>query len=139
RCKAGGFDGVELSFTHGNLVQQFVSPMTNKRTDRYGGSEENRLRFAKEVLQAVRAEVGDDYILGIRFSATEILPAGYDLEDGVRYAQLMTAWGKLDFIDVSAGTNNSMKSRSMHYPTISMPEQPLVGYAKAIKKAVDIP
>lgn len=139
RCKAGGFDGVELSFTHGNLVQQFVSPLTNKRTDEYGGTEEKRLRFAREVLQEVRAAVGDDYILGIRFSATEIVPGGYDLGDGVRYAKLMTEWGKLDFLDVSAGTNNSMKSRSMHYPTISMPAQPLVGYARAIKHAVTIP
>jgi len=139
RCKAGGFDGVELSFTHGNLVQQFVSPRSNKRTDEYGGSEEKRLRFAKEVLEETRRAVGPDYILGIRFSATEVVPDGYQLDDGVRYAKLMQEWGKLDFIDVSAGTNNSMKSRSFHYPVISSPPRPLVGYARAIKDAVDVP
>lgn len=139
RCKRGGFDGVELSFTHGNLVQQFLSPRSNKRTDDYGGSEENRLRFAREVLIETRRAVGPDYILGIRFSATEIEPDGYGLDDGVRYARLMTEWGKLDFIDVSAGTNNSMRSRSIHYPTISSPPRPLVPYARAIKDAVDIP
>lgn len=139
RCKAGGFDGVELSFTHGNLVQQFVSPKSNKRTDAYGGSEENRLRFAREVLIETRRAVGPDFILGIRFSATEVIPDGYQLEDGVRYARMMQEWGKLDFIDVSAGTNNSMQSRSVHYPVISSPPRPLVSYARAVKKAVDVP
>lgn len=139
RCKEGGFDGVELSFTHGNLVQQFLSPRSNKREDEYGGSEENRLRFAREVLVETRKAVGPDYVLGIRFSATEVLPDGYGIEDGVRYARQMAEWGELDFIDVSAGTNNSMKSRSIHYPTISSPPRPLVPYARAVKDAVDIP
>jgi dimethylglycine catabolism A len=139
RCKAGGFDGVEFSFTHGNLVQQFMSPSTNKRTDEYGGSEENRLRFAKEILLGAREAVGPDYILGIRFSATEVIPDGYDLEDGVRFAKKLVEWGKLDYLDISAGTNNNMKSRSFHYPTISSKPQPLVPYARAIKDAVDIP
>src|SRR5690606_28001200 len=67
------------------------------------------------------------------------VPDGYQLEDGVRYAKLMQEWGKLDFIDVSAGTNNSMKSRSFHYPVISSPARPLVSYAKAIKEVVDVP
>ncbi|MEO9188648.1 MAG: N-methylproline demethylase, partial [Acetobacteraceae bacterium] len=60
RCRDGGLDGVELSFTHGNLVQEFISPASNVRTDEYGGSEENRLRLPREVLQACRAAVGPD-------------------------------------------------------------------------------
>ncbi|MCC6306237.1 MAG: FAD-dependent oxidoreductase [Rhodobacteraceae bacterium] len=139
RCRRGGFDGVELSFTHGNLVQQFLSPRSNRRRDAYGGSEENRLRFAREVLEATRAAVGPDYVLGIRYSATEIEPDGYGLEDGVRYARMMVGWGKLDFVDVSAGTNNSMRSRAIHYPTMASPPRPLVPYARAIREAVDVP
>jgi 2,4-dienoyl-CoA reductase-like NADH-dependent reductase (Old Yellow Enzyme family)/thioredoxin reductase len=139
RCRDGGLDGVELSFAHGNLVQQFLSPVSNLRTDRYGGSEENRLRFAREVLEATRAAVGDDFTFGIRFSATELVDDGYGLADGVRYAQMMQAWGRLDFIDVSAGTNSSMWSRPIHYPSIDSPERPLVPYAAAIKNAVDVP
>jgi len=139
RCKAGGFDGVEFSFTHGNLVQQFMSPSTNKRSDEYGGTEENRLRFAKEVLQTARDSLGPDYILGIRFSATEVIPDGYNLDDGVRFAKKLVDWGKLDFLDVSAGTNNNMKSRSFHYPTISSKPQPLVPFARAMKEAVSVP
>lgn len=139
RCREGGLDGVELSFAHGNLVQQFLSPVSNLRTDRYGGSEENRLRFAREVLEAVRDAVGNDFTLGIRYSATELVEGGYGLEDGVRYAQMMQRWGKLDFIDVSAGTNSSMWSRPIHYPTIDSPEKPLIPFARAIKQAVDVP
>ena len=139
RCRAGGLDGVELSFTHGNLVQQFASPASNKRTDEYGGSEENRLRMAREVLEACRAAVGPDFTFGIRYSADELIPDGYGLEEGVRYAQLMVGWGKLDFVDVSAGTNSSMWSRSIHYPTISSPPRPLVHLAKAIRDVVSVP
>lgn len=139
RARDGGLDGVELSFTHGNLVQAFLSPASNKRTDDYGGSEENRLRFAREVLEATRAAVGANFTLGIRFSATELIADGYGLEDGVRYAPLLVEWGRLDFIDVSAGTNASMWSRPIHYPTISSPQQPLVMYARAIKQAVEVP
>ncbi len=139
RCRDGGLDGVELSFTHGNLVQQFVSPSSNKRTDEYGGSEENRLRLAREVLQACRAAVGPDFTFGVRYSADELVKDGYGLEEGVRYAKLMVEWGDLDFVDVSAGTNSSMWSRSIHYPTISSPPRPLVHLAKAIRDVVSVP
>ncbi|CAH1650872.1 oxidoreductase [Chelatococcus asaccharovorans] len=139
RSREGGLDGIELSFAHGNLVQQFLSPLTNFREDEYGGSEENRLRFAREVLQAVRKAVGDDFTLGIRFSADELVPGGYTIEDGTRYARMMVEWGRLDFVDVSAGTNGSMWSRAIHYPTIATPEKRLVPYAKAVKQAIDMP
>lgn len=139
RSREGGLDGVELSYTHGNLVQQFLSPTTNFREDKYGGSEENRLRFAREILEATRKAVGDDFTLGIRFSADELVPGGYTIDDGVRYTQMMVEWGKLDFVNVSAGTNGSMWSRAIHYPTIAVPEKPLIPYSKAVKQAVKVP
>lgn len=139
RCRDGGLDGVELSFTHGNLVQQFLSPASNKRSDDYGGSADNRLRLAREVLQAVRAAIGPDFTFGIRYSAAELIADGYRLEDGVRFAQRMVDWGALDYVDVSAGTNSSMWSRSIHYPTISSPPRPLVHLAKAVRDAVKVP
>jgi 2,4-dienoyl-CoA reductase-like NADH-dependent reductase (Old Yellow Enzyme family) len=139
RCRDGGLDGVELSFTHGNLVQQFLSPASNKRDDEYGGSTENRLRLAREILQAVRFAIGPDFTLGIRFSADELIRDGYRLDEGIGFAQRMVEWGGLDFLDVSAGTNSSMWSRSIHYPTIASPPRPLVPLAKAIKAAVGVP
>ncbi len=139
RCRDGGLDGVELSFTHGNLVQQFLSPASNKRDDEYGGSTENRLRLAREVLQAVRAAIGPHFTFGIRYSADELIADGYRLEDGIGFAQRMVEWGALDFLDVSAGTNSSMWSRSIHYPTIASPARPLVPLAQAIRAAVPVP
>ena len=139
RCRDGGLDGVELSFTHGNLVQEFLSPRYNLRTDAYGGSEANRLRLAREVLQACRAALGPDAIFGIRFSASEVVPGGYTLDDGVRYAPLLVEWGQLDFLDVSAGTNADMRSRPFHYPSIGMPHRPLVHMAKAVRDVVPVP
>jgi 2,4-dienoyl-CoA reductase-like NADH-dependent reductase (Old Yellow Enzyme family)/thioredoxin reductase len=139
RCRDGGLDGVELSFTHGNLVQEFLSPASNKRTDAYGGSEENRLRFAREIVEACRAAIGPDFVFGIRYSADELVADGYHLDDGIRYAQKLVEWGKLNFVDVSAGTNSSMWSRSIHYPTISSGPKPLVPLAKAMRAALDVP
>lgn len=139
RCREGGLDGVELSFTHGNLVQQFLSRSSNQRSDDYGGSEENRLRLAREVLTACRAAVGDDFTLGIRFAADELVADGYHIEDGCRYAPMMVEWGRLDFIDVSAGTNSDMASRSVHYPTISAEPGSLVHFAERIRGVVSVP
>lgn len=139
RCREGGLDGVSLSFAHGNLVQSFLSPEANHRTDAYGGSEGNRLRLAREVLHACREAVGPDFVLGIRFSADELVPGGYTIKQGARYAALFEEWGKLDFIDVSAGTNSSMWSRSKHYPTIAEPSAPLVEFARIVKRTVTVP
>lgn len=139
RCREGGLDGVSLSFAHGNLVQQFASPAANFRTDIYGGGEENRLRLARQVLEACRDAVGPDFVLGIRFSAAELVPGGYTLDDGIRFAKKFVEWGKLDFIDVSAGDNASMRSRTYHYPTIAVPHAPLVPMARAVRDAVKIP
>jgi len=139
RCRLGGLDGAELSFAHGNLVQEFMSPYSNRRTDDYGGSDENRLRFAREVLEACRAAVGDDYVLGIRFSLDEVISEGYTAEDGLRWLEWMVEWGRLDFVDITAGTNSSMLSRSFHYPTISVPQAALVPLARAAKERLDIP
>ncbi|RNL60676.1 FAD-dependent oxidoreductase [Nocardioides marmoriginsengisoli] len=139
RCKQGGLDGVELSFAHGNLVQEFLSPWSNRRTDEYGGSEKNRLRMAREVLEATRAAIGDDFTFGIRFSVDEVVTNGYRVEDGLRWLHQMIEWGKLDFVDISAGSNSSMLSRSVHYPTITVPQGALVPLARMVKAAVDIP
>ncbi len=139
RCREGGLDGVELSFTHGNLAQEFLSPWSNDRDDDWGGSEANRLRFPRRVLEACRAAVGADFILGIRYTADELVPGGYGLDDGLRYAKLFVDWGALDFLDVSAGTNANMWSRSIHYPVIASPPRPLVHLAAAVKAVVDVP
>ena len=76
RCRDGGLDGVDLHASSGYLIEQFLSPANNIRTDEYGGSLENRMRFLMEILEAIRAEVGYDYCVGIRLPNEEYIPGG---------------------------------------------------------------
>lgn len=108
RCKKAGVDGVELHGTHGYLIQQFLSPNTNKRTDEYGGSFENRLRFLREIVEGIRRECGD-YPIIVRLTVDECYDRigkegkGYGLETGVAYAKAIEAMG-VDAIDVSSAS-----------------------------------
>lgn len=99
RCKAGGIHGVELHAAHGYLIAQFLSPATNVREDDYGGSLENRTRFLREILAAVRGEVGDDYPVGIRLSSDEQVYGGLTARDTLEIAKLVEP--SIDFLDLS--------------------------------------
>jgi 2,4-dienoyl-CoA reductase-like NADH-dependent reductase (Old Yellow Enzyme family) len=102
RAARAGCDVIELHSAHGYLIHQFLSPITNRRGDAYGGSLENRMRFGLEVFDAVRAVWPDDRPLGIRISATDWVPGGWDLESSIVFAKRLDAMG-CDFIDVSSG------------------------------------
>ena len=108
RAEAAGLDGVELHGAHGYLIAQFLSPLTNHRIDAYGGPIEHRLRFAVEILQAVRGEVSPDFPVGIRLSGNEHLPGGLGNDDCITVAQAISNSGLVDFIDLSAGVYQSM-------------------------------
>jgi mycofactocin system FadH/OYE family oxidoreductase 2 len=115
----GGFDGIELQLGHSSLIRQFLSPLTNHRQDAYGGSMENRCRFALEVIDAVRRAVGPDFTLGIRLNADEMHPrGGLTHEDAKQVAIRLEASGQLDFLDLSLGTfyNLFLVEGSMHTP-----------------------
>ncbi len=140
RCKKAGVDGVELHATHGYLIQQFLSPNTNHRTDEYGGGFENRLRFLKEIVEGIRKACGD-YPIIVRLSADECYSyigkpdKGYDLKTGVEYAKAIEKMG-VDAIDVSSAA----------YDTFNYWLEPTsfeLGWRKhmaaAIKKEVKIP
>ena len=101
-CEEGGLDGVELHGAHGYLIQQFMSPLTNKRTDQYGGSFDNRIRFKLEVLRAVRKAVSKDFAVGIRLS-DEAVPGGLDSEDNIRIVEKLEKERLVDYINVSMG------------------------------------
>ncbi len=96
------FDTVEIHSAHGYLLHQFLSPLCNRRDDAYGGSLENRLRFPLEVFDAVRAVWPEDRPLGVRYSATDWIEGGWDLEQSTAYALALKARG-CDYIDVSSG------------------------------------
>jgi mycofactocin system FadH/OYE family oxidoreductase 2 len=115
----GEFDGIELQLGHSSLIRQFLSPITNHRQDAYGGSLENRCRFALEVIAAVRKAVGPDFTLGVRLNADEMHPkGGLTHEDAKQVAVRLEDSGQLDFLDLSLGTffNLFLVEGSMHTP-----------------------
>ena len=96
------FDAIELHCAHGYLLHQFLSPISNQRDDQYGGSLENRMRFPLEVFDAVRAVWPEDRPIGMRLSATDWIPGGWDLEGSIALTQALKQRG-CDFVDVSSG------------------------------------
>ena len=102
RVHALGIEGIELHAAHGYLLHQFLSPLSNQRTDAYGGSLENRMRFPLEVLEAVRAAVPASVAVGVRISATDWVEGGWEIEQSARFAQEIKQLGA-DFIHVSSG------------------------------------
>lgn len=107
RAQAAGFDTVEIHAGHSYLISQFLSPLTNHRTDEFGGSAENRARFARMVLEEVLAQVGPHFPIFVRISADEFLEGGNTLEDTLDYLQYFQE--EADVIDVSAGLNSSIQ------------------------------
>ncbi|MCP4752866.1 MAG: mycofactocin system FadH/OYE family oxidoreductase 2 [Proteobacteria bacterium] len=115
----GGFDGIELQVGHSSLIRQFLSPATNFRRDEYGGSFDNRLRFALEAIDAVRTAVGPDFTLGLRLNADEMHPkGGITHEMAKEIARRLESTGQIDFFDISLGTfhNLFLVEGSMHTP-----------------------
>ncbi len=135
RAKQAGFDGVMVHMAHGYLVHQFLSPLSNKRTDRYGGDFKGRTRFALEILRGIRAEVGKDYPITCRLNGDEYVKGGIDLSESVPFAKLLEANG-IDAIDVSASTSES--PQIMNAPSY-VPMGFLVHLSEAVKKEVRIP
>jgi len=116
--REGGFDGIELQFGHSSLARQFLSPLTNFRNDEYGGSLENRMRAPLTFISAVRKAVGNDYTLGIRMCADEMIPGGLDLGQVQEICARFEASGLIDFMDLSIATfyNLYLVEGSMHTP-----------------------
>jgi 2,4-dienoyl-CoA reductase-like NADH-dependent reductase (Old Yellow Enzyme family) len=135
RAKMAGFDGVMIHMVHGYLLQQFLSPFSNTRTDRYGGDLEGRARFPLEVVRGVRREVGKDYPITCRLCGDEFLKGGFDLVQSIQVAKMLEANG-VNAIEVSAGTHETGQVIT------ALPYYPmgfLAPLSEAIKKEVSIP
>ncbi len=102
-AKKAGFTGVEIHGAHGYLVNQFLSPLDNQRTDEYGGSLENRTRFLVEIYQGMREELGDGFPIAVKLNSSDGIPGGLSEEDSLRVAAKLSEIG-VDVIDVSGGT-----------------------------------
>lgn len=129
RVKQLGFDGVELHSAHGYLLNQFYSPLTNKRNDEYGGSLENRLRLHIEILQALREKLGD-FPIFLRLGACDYEDCGNDLATAIKAAKFLAPY--IDYLDVSGGINGYqtyMKGALCYFAEV----------AQAIKQEINLP
>ncbi|WP_353981569.1 dimethylglycine demethylation protein DgcA [Salinicola endophyticus] len=139
RVKEGGLDGCELSAVHQHLIDQFWSPRVNKRTDQWGGSFENRMRFGMEVLKAVRAEVGDDFCVGMRICGDEFHPDGLSHDDMKQIAAYYDATGMVDFFGVIGSGCDTHDTLANVIPNMSYPPEPFLHLAAGIKEVVSVP
>ena len=139
RCKEGGLDGIE-TFAGAHLIGQFLSPTTNRRSDRFGGSLENRCRFGLMAHEAIRKRVGDDFPVGIRFVIDEAGPHRLTFEDGLKIAAIFEASGTIDFFNAIYGRiDTELKLAVDCMPGMASPEAPFLARAGAFKQAVGLP
>jgi 2,4-dienoyl-CoA reductase-like NADH-dependent reductase (Old Yellow Enzyme family)/thioredoxin reductase len=138
RMQAAGLDGIEIE-AYGHLIDQFWSPLTNELEAPYGGSLENRMRFALEVLAAIRKRVGLEYIVGVRYSADEQLPGGLTREEGLEIARFLKASGMVDFLNVVRGHIDTDAGLTDVIPIQGMPSAPHLDFAGEIRAAVGLP
>jgi 2,4-dienoyl-CoA reductase-like NADH-dependent reductase (Old Yellow Enzyme family)/thioredoxin reductase len=139
RMKAGGMDGVEI-MTHGHLLDQFMSPLTNNLDGPYGGaSVESRARLTIDVLKAVRDRVGKDFILSLRMGADEKTPGGITKEEGIRLARHIQATGLVDVFNINGGRIHTDPAMTDMIPIQGMASAPHLGLAGAIRAATGMP
>jgi 2,4-dienoyl-CoA reductase-like NADH-dependent reductase (Old Yellow Enzyme family)/thioredoxin reductase len=138
RMKAGGMDGVELE-AYGHLIDQFASPLTNELEGPYGGSLENRMRFCFDVFKAMRERVGDDFILGVRYTADECLPGGTGKADGLEISKRLRDSGLIDYLNVIRGHIDTDPGLTDVIPIQGMANSPHLDFAGEIRAATNFP
>lgn len=129
-CREAGFDMILLHFGHGLLVGQFLSPLTNKRIDKYGGSAENRARFPMMIIDRIREKVGKELLIEVRISGCEHEKGGIEIQDAIEFTKMIE--DKIDLVHVSAGIHNPEHMTIVH-PCGFRPHMPNVPLAAAMK------
>lgn len=135
RCRAAGVDFVEIHAAHGYLISEFLALNANHRTDHYGGSFENRIRFLMEVVADIKAKAGDDFPVGLRINGEDYAENGWTLADALCLAPLLEQQGAA-YIHVSAGIYGSTQ---LTIPSMYVPHGCFIHLAEAVKKVVSIP
>lgn len=133
RAISAGMDGVEISCGHGQLVNLFLSPLTNRRTDAYGGTPRRRTRFGREILRAVADAIGDQHLIGIRVNASDEIEGGMDESQALAAIDDLVGTGVPHYVNVSAGFFDSP------IPTMHHPHGVMLPYARRVKKNVSLP
>ena len=137
RLQKAGIDGVEVVASHGYLPAQFLSGHVNRREDEYGGNFDNRLRFLREVLVAVRAATGPDFIVGLRISGDEQVQGG--MSDADSLAAIMALADHVDYVSVTAGSSDSLGGAVHIVPPMFEDAAYLAPFSHMVKQAVDVP
>ena len=138
RMKAGGMDGVELE-AYGHLIDQFTSPLTNELDGPYGGDLDNRMRFCFDVFRAMRQRVGDDFILGVRYTADERLPGGTGAAEGMEISRRLKESGLIDYLNVIRGHIDTDPGLTDVIPIQGMASAPHLDFAGEIRAATKFP
>ncbi|MEI3855291.1 MULTISPECIES: NADH:flavin oxidoreductase [unclassified Ensifer] len=138
RMKAGGMDGVELE-AYGHLIDQFTSPLTNELDGPYGGSLDNRLRFCLDVFKAMRERVGNDFILGVRYTADECLPGGTGKAEGLEISRRLKESGLIDYLNVIRGHIDTDAGLTDVIPIQGMASAPHLDFAGDVRAATKFP
>lgn len=138
RMKAGGMDGVELE-AYGHLIDQFVSPLTNELDGPYGGDLDNRMRFCLDVFAAMRKRVGNDFILGVRYTADETLAGGTDKAEGLEISRRLKDSGLIDYLNVVRGHIDTDPGLTDLIPIQGMANAPHLDFAGEIRAATQFP
>lgn len=138
RMKEGGMDGLEVE-AYGHLIDQFVSPLTNELDGPYGGSLDNRMRFCLDVFRAMRARVGDDFILGVRYTADECLPGGTGQAEGIEISRRLRDSGLIDYLNVVRGHIDTDAGLTDVIPIQGMASAPHLDFAGEIRAATGFP
>ena len=134
--KEAGFSGVQIHAAHGYLISQFLSPHDNRRTDKYGGSLENRMRFLKEIYLGMREELGKDFTIGIKINSTDFKEDGLTEEDSLKTIIELANLG-LDFVEISGGTYE--RPAMMGATSKSTNQVFFAEYSKKLKQKIEIP
>jgi 2,4-dienoyl-CoA reductase-like NADH-dependent reductase (Old Yellow Enzyme family) len=138
RMQAAGLDGVELE-CYGHLIDSFWSPATNRRSDDYGGALDNRLRFTYRILDAIRAAVGPELVLGLRLVADEDWDKGLSREEGVDIARRLVATGQVDFLNVIRGHIETDAALSKVIPIHGTPSAPHLDFTGEVREETGFP
>ncbi len=135
-AREGGLDGVEVSMAHGYLPAQFLSPVSNRRGDGYDGSAEARLRFARELLEAVRAGAGAGLAVGVRLAADELVAGGLGVSECIAIARALHGAGLVDFVSLALGHSAYPSASTWIAPPPPVPRNAIAGPAAEIRAAV---
>jgi len=138
RMQAAGLDGIELQ-AYGHLMDQFWSPLTNTLDAPYGGSLDNRLRFSMEVMKAIRKRIGDEFIVGIRYTADEAAEGGISADEGIEISKRLKDTGMVDFLNVIRGHIDTDPGLTDVIPVQGMRSAPFLDFAGEVRKVTGMP